>query len=43
MSLYCSKQLETTFRQFCEKTLHITFKARAYVRSQDEVDVDFGE
>jgi len=25
--LYCSKQLETTFHQFCEKPLHITFKA----------------
>ena len=24
--LYCSKQLETTFHQFCEKPLHITFK-----------------
>jgi len=23
--LYCSKQLETTFHQFCEKPLHITF------------------
>jgi len=27
MGLYCSKQLETTFHQFCEKPLHITFKA----------------
>jgi len=26
MGLYCSKQLETTFHQFCEKPLHITFK-----------------
>jgi len=26
MGLYCSKQLETTFHQFCEKQLHITFK-----------------
>ena len=25
-NLYCSKQLETTFHQFCEKPLHITFK-----------------
>jgi len=24
--LYCSKQLETTFHQFCEKPLHMTFK-----------------
>jgi len=24
--LYRSKQLETTFHQFCEKPLHITFK-----------------
>jgi len=24
--LYCNKQLETTFHQFCEKPLHITFK-----------------
>jgi len=24
--LYFSKQLETTFHQFCEKLLHITFK-----------------
>jgi len=24
--LYCSEQLETTFHQFCEKPLHITFK-----------------
>ena len=24
--LHCSKQLETTFHQFCEKPLHITFK-----------------
>jgi len=24
--LYYSKQLETTFHQFCEKPLHITFK-----------------
>jgi len=24
--LYCSKQLETTSRQFCERPLHITFK-----------------
>jgi len=23
--LYCSKQLETTLHQFCEKPLHITF------------------
>jgi len=27
MRLYCNKQLETTFHQFCEKPLHITFKA----------------
>jgi len=26
MGLYCSKQLETSFHQFCEKLLHITFK-----------------
>jgi len=26
MVLYCSKQLETTIHQFCEKPLHITFK-----------------
>jgi len=26
--LYCSKQLETTFHQFCEKPLHITVKVR---------------
>jgi len=25
--LYCSKQLETTFHQFCEKPLHITFNS----------------
>jgi len=24
--LYYSKQLESTFHQFCEKPLHITFK-----------------
>jgi len=24
--LYCSKQLETTSNQFCEKPLHITCK-----------------
>jgi len=24
--LYCSKQLETTFHQFCDKPLHIIFK-----------------
>jgi len=26
MGLYCSKQLETTFYEFCEIPLHITFK-----------------
>jgi len=26
MHLYCSKQIEITFHQFCEKLLHITFK-----------------
>jgi len=39
--LYCSKQLETTFHQFCEKPLHVTFKsveilaaaAQLYVKS----------
>jgi len=31
MDLYCSKQLETTFHQFCEKPLHITFKMKAVV------------
>jgi len=25
--LYCSKQLATTFQQFCGKRLHIIFKA----------------
>ena len=25
IGLYCSEQLETTFHQFCEKLLHITF------------------
>jgi len=25
MGLYCSKQLETTIHQFCEKPYHITF------------------
>jgi len=29
MGLYCSKQLETTFYQFCEKPLHITFNRQA--------------
>jgi len=29
--LYCSKQLETTFHQFCEKPLHITFKLQAII------------
>jgi len=29
--LYCSKQLETAFHQFCEKPLHITFKQRYIV------------
>jgi len=28
MGLYCIKQLETTFHQFCEKPLHITFKVK---------------
>jgi len=28
--LYCCKQLETTFHQFCEKPLHITFKVSDY-------------
>ena len=27
--LYCSNQLESSFRQFCEKPLHITFKPLA--------------
>jgi len=27
MRLYCNKQLETTFHQFCEKPLHITFES----------------
>jgi len=26
--LYCSKQLETTFHQFCEKPLQITFEVK---------------
>jgi len=28
MGLYHSKQLKTTFHQFCEKLLHFTFKVR---------------
>jgi len=32
MGLYCIKQLETTFRQFCEKPLHITFKTKLETR-----------
>jgi len=33
--LYCSKQLETTFHQFCEKPLHITFKDRPNVKHDE--------
>jgi len=29
MHLYCNKQLETTFHQFCEKPLHITFNSNS--------------
>ena len=31
--LYCSKQLETTFHQFCQKPLHITFRGRVETTS----------
>jgi len=33
--LYCSKQLETTFHQFCEKPLHITFNISGTTGEQD--------
>jgi len=36
--LYCSKQLETTFCQFCEKPLHISF---AYHIAKQQIGVCF--
>jgi len=33
MGLYCSKQWETTFYQFCEKALHTTFNSSPLIKS----------